>query len=145
MIKMTEKNKQAQMQLTVPLIKDTSLQEEEPPNDGNYHDSDEGKRALNNATMKLVNYAYDTPRSRMAEMTIIPRRLVTKLACEVAKEAAINPRRNPITQPISEIFRYALYQLLRSVGGFHLARAGIIAQAQIVSTEEDDESEVRNG
>lgn len=119
--------------------------DEQPPDDGGYHETEIGKRSMDNATMKLVNYAYNTPRTRMAEMTILPRRLVTKLAAQVAKEAAINSKRNPITQPISEIFRYSLYQLLRSVGGFHLARAGIIAQAQLTSAEESDESEVRNG
>jgi hypothetical protein len=139
-----EKATQTKLAMIKPPIQDTSLQNEEPP-DRNWYETDAGRRSMDTATLKLVNYAYNTPRNRMAEMTIIPRRLVTKLACQVAKEAAIDSKRNPVTQPISEIFRYALYQLLRSVGGFHLARAGIIAQAQLQATEDDDDLEIHNG
>lgn len=122
--------KQKSTQVALPI--------EEAPDDGKWHESEAGGSAMQKATLKLINLSYDTPRARMSELTIIPRRLVTKLACQVAKEAAIDGNRNPVTQPISEIFRYALYQLLRSVGGFHLARAGIIAQSQLQASEEDE-------
>jgi hypothetical protein len=96
------------------------------------------------ASVKLVNAMYATPEDRMSELTIIPRRLVMQYACMVCKIAAIDNTRNPITQPIAKIFMLSVYRLMRSVDGFHLARAGELALAQM-RPEEEDYSESHNG
>jgi hypothetical protein len=127
-------------------LPEEEIEEELPPDDGGYHESPEYQESMDRAkaNLKLINFAYDTPRDKMPELTIIPRRMVVRLAFEVCKDAAMNPKRDPTIQSIRSIFRYSLYQLLRSVGGFHLARAGIIAQSQL-HVEEEDDSEIHNG
>lgn len=119
---------------------------EEPPEAGGYENSSEFQESLDKAraTLKLINELYETPENRMAELTFIPRRLVMRFACMVCKEAAIDKKRDPITQPISKIFRLAVYQLMRSVGGFHLMQGGRLAETQL-RPEEEDEIEIRNG
>ncbi len=96
------------------------------------------------ASVKLVNALYLTPDDRMSELTIIPRRLVMRFACMVCKIAAIDEKRDPITQPIARIFMLAVYRLMRSVDGFHLARGGELALSQMRS-EEEEITESHNG
>jgi hypothetical protein len=45
--------------------------DEQPPDDGGYHETEIGKRSLDNATMKLVNYAYNTYINILPNITLM--------------------------------------------------------------------------
>jgi hypothetical protein len=136
---MAVKNKETKVQIREPISDE--LEPPEPP-----EETQEDKALLDRAfaSVKLVNVMYLTPEDRMSELTIIPRRLVMRFACMVCKIAAIDGGRDPITQPIARIFMLAVYRLMRSVDGFHLARAGELALSQM-RPEEEEEIESHSG
>jgi len=90
------------------------------------------------AVQKIADALFNTPKDRMAELTLIPRRQVLSLSMMEAFEHMFDVGRK---KPLRQIWRESYYSHMRSVGQSHLNRAAMLAETQMTSEETPEEFE----
>lgn len=96
------------------------------------------------ANLRLVNLTFDTQtgietlvKEKIAEMTVIPRRMINSLALQMTRELARNPERIRLGVPLTKIWRVCFFMLMRSVGGAQANKAVMLAESQLASQAEE--------
>lgn len=108
------------------------VEEPEVNNNNNGHEESEKARVI------LVNHLTNTPRNRMAETTVIPRRMVAALAISKTFAELVPGEDNKKNGNESFILNWMqnYFQLMRSVGGSHKRDLVMLAENQMAEEEE---------
>jgi len=96
------------------------------------------------ASLRLVNLTFDTQtgieglvQEKIAELTVIPRRMINSLALQMTRELARNPARIEASIPLTKVWRVCFFMLMRSVGAGQLNKAVMLAESQLASQAEE--------
>lgn len=102
------------------------------------------ERERETANLRLVNLTFDTQtgietlvKEKIAEMTVIPRRMINSLALQMTRELARSPERVRLEIPLTKIWRVCFFMLMRSVGAGQLNKAVMLAESQLATQTEE--------
>jgi hypothetical protein len=98
---------------------------------------------ISEAQMAVVNSAINPRRDRLMEFSNVKESMVFAMAMSIMREAAADPMRDRIKEPLSEVWRTAYFQLQRGVGFKMAMLAGNVALG-LRSGEESDFPAARN-
>jgi hypothetical protein len=107
-----------------------------PKSNGNGNKRDEEQddtSSREKARVILVNQITNTPKEKMVESTVIPRRMVAVLSA--SKTITEIPRMGELENPFM-YWQDCFFQAMRSVGGFHMKNMVMLAENQL--TEENN-------
>jgi len=95
------------------------------------------------ANYNLIEYAFNTPKSKLIELSNIPPQAPRMLANEIALEHLLDPDVQSGRIPLTAIYRETWLQARKGVNGIQLMRASKIALEQATATNEDESMPIR--
>ena len=105
--------------------------------DSRLKEMDKQSNMYGQAMLKMVNLLYETPDALLSELTEIPRNAVIPLSIIHMKERLLDPTRDKMKEPISQVWRNAYFRLQRGLGRAHLLSGAIMAKEQIANKGEE--------
>lgn len=103
-------------------------------------DENSKRDASGESRLKLTNMIYDTPDNRLLELTVISSFAAIK---SYARSIMLEHQHDPDVRSgkikLSEIYRNAIFRLVRSQHGLQLMRGSALAREQVQNEGEDEE------